>query len=155
MKLNFAFDTAYHQFYIRDSLAPIELGGAAFWTKEAYDERLAITEGILVIGTECYGPVKGEIELLDGMNEKFDINKFDHIVEGGIHTESGTLEILDCPTVTVQLMININPGLYRVRIYSSNLSSVEGGEMGDDYYRIEMWPDDYEARKVLKQYFSK
>lgn len=155
MKQNFEFDTQYNQFYIRDSFAPIELGGTDFWTKEAYGKRLAIAEGILGIGTECYGPVKGELELLDRVNENFDINKFDHIVEGGINVGSGTLEVLDCPTVTVQLIINLNPGRYRVRIYSSNLNSVEGGEAGNDYYRIELWSDNNISRKVLKQYWSK
>jgi hypothetical protein len=155
MKLNFAFDTQYNQFYIADSLCPREIGRADFWTPEAYDERLAIAEGILGIGTECYGLVKGELEILDNENKNFDINKFDHIVEGGIKIGSGNLEILDCPTSTVQLKIKLNSGGYRVRIYSSNLDSVEGGEMGDDYYKIELWPDNNSSRKVLKQYFSK
>jgi hypothetical protein len=155
MKLNFEFDTQYNQFYLSDSLCPREMGRTDFWTPEAYDERLAIAEGILGIGTECYGPVKGEIEILDSENKNFDITKFDHIVEGGIKIGSGSLEILDCPTSTVQLKVKLNPEGYRVRIYSSNLDSVEGGEMGDDYYKIELWPDNDFSRKVLKQYFSK
>ncbi|XHR97254.1 hypothetical protein ACFJIV_11725 [Mucilaginibacter sp. UC70_90] len=155
MKLNFEFDTQYNQFYLSDSLCPREMGRTDFWTPEAYDGRLAIAEGILGIGTECYGPVKGELEVLDSVNENFDIAKFDHIVEGGIKVESGKIEILDCPTSTIQLEVKVDPGEYRVRIYSSNLESVEGGEEGDDYYRIELWPDNNITRKVLKQYWSK
>lgn len=155
MKLNFAFNTQYSQFYIADSMSTKETGRKDFWTQEAYDERLAMAEGIVGVGTECYGPVKGELGLLESENKNFDINKFDHIVEGGINIESGNLEILDCPTSTVHLVTKLNAGKYRVRIYSSNLDSVEGGEAGDDYYKIEMWPDGNMSRKVLKQYFSK
>lgn len=155
MKLNFAFDTNYGQFYIADSLSSKETGRTAFWTPEAYDDRLAMADGIVGIGTECYGPVKGEVEILESENKNFDIANFDHIVEGEINMESGSLEILDCPTSTVQLSMQLNPGRYGVRIYSSNLNSVEGGEMGDDYYRIELWPDNNPFRKVLKQYVSK
>jgi len=155
MKLYFSFDTQYSQFYIVDSLCPKEIGRADFWTPEAYKDRLAIGKGILGIGTECYGPVKGEIEVLEKENEDFDINQFDHIVEGSIEIKSGNLTIEDCPTSTKQLEINVNPGAYRARIYSSNLESVEGGEMGDDYYRIELWPSNDMTRKVLKEYFSK
>jgi hypothetical protein len=155
MKLYFAFNTQYNQFYISDSLSPRKIKVSDFWTPEAYDERLAMAEGILGIGTECYGPVKGELEILEGENRTFDIMKFDHIVEGSIKCESGNLQILDCPTSTIQLNIKLSLGEYRVRIYSSNLNSVEGGEMGDDYYRIELWQGNTFFRKVLKQYWSK
>jgi len=155
MKHNFEFDTQYNQFYLADSLCTKEIGRTDFWTPEAYEERLAIAEGILGIGTECYGPVKGELEILDSERKDFDVAKFDHVVEGGIKIGSGGIEILDCPTSNVQLMVKLNSNSYRVRVYSSNLDSVEGGEMGDDYYKIELWPDDNMVRKVLKHYFSK
>jgi hypothetical protein len=51
----------------------------------------------------------------------------------------------------VELEMIVKPGAYRVRVYSSNLVSVEGDE-GDDYYKIEVWPDVQMERKVLKQY---
>jgi hypothetical protein len=152
MKINFSFNTQYNQFYISDSLSPRETAGADFWTPEAYNERLAVAEGIIGVGTECYGHVKGEIEILNNENQDFNFDEFDHIVEGGIKVESGKLEILDCPTSTIQLKIEVNPGQYRIRVYSSNLDSVEGGEEGNDYYKIELWPDNNMTRKVLKQY---
>jgi len=93
----------------------------SFWFTKAYDDRLATGEGILGVGTECYGPVKGEIILLNSVNNNFNTSQFDHIVEGGIKVESGQLEVLDCPNLKVELKIKVKPGIYRVRIYSSNL----------------------------------
>jgi hypothetical protein len=103
-----------------------------FWTDNAYDDRLAIENRILGVGTECYGPVKGELELLTSIDLTPDLSTFDHIVEAGIAVNSGIIQLLDCPTSTVQLEIKVAPGNYGVRIYSSNLSSVDGEE-GDDF----------------------
>jgi hypothetical protein len=79
--------------------------------------------------------------------------RYDHIVEGGLALKSGILEILDCPSLSIELKIKIKPGFYRMRVYSSNLNSVIGDE-GEDYYKIEIWPDTME-RKVLKRYVRK
>jgi hypothetical protein len=80
-----------------------------------------------------------------------DYSQYDHIVEGGLNINSGILQVLDCPNSHVELEVKVTPGSYRVRIYSSNLASVEG-DAGDDYYLIEIWPDIYQVRTVLKQY---
>jgi hypothetical protein len=150
MKHPLDFYTSYNQFYITDknSEGPIN---ADFWTTDAFNERLAIGEGILGVGTECYGPVKGEVHLISGTNNQDTLHAYDHVVEAGIEVKSGAIQILDCPNSNVELELNIKPGTYRVRIYSSNLPSVEGDE-GDDYYKIEIWPDTKMERIVLKQY---
>jgi hypothetical protein len=96
-------------------------------------------------------PASGQIILLDSVNNKFNNREFDHIVEGGVKVESGQFDVLDCPNSKVQFEIKVKPGTYRIRIYSSNLDSVEG----DDYYKIEIWPSDNLQRKVLKRYTSK
>jgi hypothetical protein len=64
--------------------------------------------------------------------------------------------VLDCPNNSLELEVNVSPGNYRVRIYSSNLSSVvDEDEDGDDTYKIEVWQDDNMERKVLKRYVRK
>ncbi|MDO3645016.1 hypothetical protein [Mucilaginibacter sp. L3T2-6] len=151
-KLNFR--TQYNQFYIADKESPMKTDEASFWTTEAYDDRLAIGDGILGVGIESYGPVNGELTLLNTRNNSFDFSKFDHIVEAGINIKSGHLEVLDCPNSGVHLEVKINPGHYRVRVYSANLASVNG-DKGDDFYHIEIWPDKNPERKVLKRYISK
>jgi len=147
------FYTQYHQFYLIDKDSPSDTGSDNFWSPEAYNCRLAIKDGVLGIGTGCYGNVKAELEILDNANDKFDSSKYDHIVEGGLELTSGVLQVTDCPNSKVELELNVVPGKYQVRVYSSNLDTVYiDDENGDDYYRIEIWPDDNMERKVLKVY---
>lgn len=146
-----SFYTQYSQFYIVDPESPADTGALDFWTTEAFDTRLAQGEGVLGVATECYGPVKGEIIFIERVNDDFDAAQFDHIVEGGINITSGKLQVWDCPGCEVQFERTLTSGKYRVRVYSSNLDTVDGDE-GDDFYQIEIWPDDHNERKVLKQY---
>lgn len=122
-----------------------------FWTNEVFNDRLAIEDGVLGVETERYGHVKREFEVFTASNNNVDLYKYDHIVEAGIEIKSGVIQILDCPSSTIELEVNVAPGIYRARIYSINLNSVDGDE-GDDYYRVEIWPDTYMERKVLKRY---
>ena len=145
------FYTSHCQFYIADKDSDRETGSDNFWTKDAFNDRLAIEDGILGVGIECYGPVKGELHLLSEPGNYIDMDQFDHIVEAGLDIRSGVIQILDCPTSTVELEVNVIPGRYRVRVYSSNLASVDGDE-GDDFYMIEIWPGSATERKVLKRY---
>lgn len=151
MKYNVNFDTQYNQFYIADLMASKKTDDVNFWSAEAYEDRLAMSSGIVGVGTECYGTIKGELVLLDSPNNNSQANNYDHIVEGGLQIKSGYLEVLDCPTNTKYLKVKVASGTYRVRIYSSNLKSVDG-DKGNDFYKIEIWPDDDLTRKVIKRY---
>lgn len=152
-KLNFT--TSYQQFYLADKLYQGNIGSDNFWTDESHDDRLAIEKDVLGIRTESYGTIKGELIVLDKANNEVDYNLYDHVVEGGLEIKSGIFQILDCPNNSVELEVNLIPGNYRARIYSSNLSSVvDEDEVGDDYYKIEIWKDDNKERKVLKKYIK-
>ena len=148
-KLNFS--TSHHQFYIRDKSSSQDAGDSNFWTDDATHSRLAVGEGILGVGLECYGPFKGELVLLGKKRDDIEYSQYDHIVEGSLNIKSGILQVLDCPNSNVELNVKVSPGSYRVRVYSLNLDSVEG-DAGNDYYIIEIWPGINTERKVLKQY---
>jgi len=153
MHKNLKFNTHYNQFYIADEKSPKRTDEDEFWSNEAYDDRLAISEGIIGVGTECYGPVTGELNILTKEDDKASFDNYDHVVEGPISLTSGQLEILSSPDSKVILKIKLIPGNYRVRIYSANLKSVEGDE-GDDYYKIDIWPGGNQERVVLKRYLA-
>jgi hypothetical protein len=153
MQYQLDFKTQYNQFYIADKSSLGETDKPTFWSDEAYDDRLALGKGIIGIGTECYGSIRGDISLLERANNNYSADEFDHIVEGGLKIDSGNLNVLNCPTSELELEIHVKPGVYRVRIYTSNLESADIDEdKGDDYYKIEIWPDSNMERKVLKQY---
>lgn len=155
---SFKFSTQYNQFYLEDEKEENKgsTGSPEFWTDEAFKNRMALEKGIIGVGTESYGNIRGEIEVLDKPDIEKDYSKYDHIVEGGINIPSGKLYIKDCPTGHLELSLDVSPGKYRVRVYSSNLASVKENDLphdtDKDYYRIEIWPSEDMERKVLKQY---
>lgn len=152
----FKFYTQYNQFYVADKNAAGNTGSFNFWSDKAFSDRLALENGIIGVSTQSYGNIKGEIEALEKPNPTIDYSKYDHIVEGGIDIKSGELQILNSPDSNIELTLNVNPGKYRVRVYSSNLRSVKENDephyTDNDYYRIELWKNDDMKRKVLKQY---
>jgi hypothetical protein len=155
MKHTINFYTQYNQFYISSDNAK-SLGPDNNWDDKAFQDRLVILKNTLIVYTESYGDIKGEITVLEKPNDNIKFDSYDHIVEGGLEIESGVLEILDCPNTDSELKINLNPGKYRIRIYSSNLDSVKERDLAndddDDVYKIEIWPDSNTEVKVLKTY---
>ncbi|HMH34414.1 MAG TPA: hypothetical protein VK543_15360 [Puia sp.] len=145
------FYTQYRQFFVADQTSTKNTSANDFWTEEAHEDRLGLGMGILGVGIECYGQVRGELDILDTCITKIDSSLFDHIVEGGLNVESGVIQVLDCPNFNVELEVKVKPGNYRARVYSSKLNTVHGDE-GEDYYRIEIWPDEDMNRKVIKKF---
>lgn len=148
-KLNFY--TQYSQFYICDKNSTLNTGSVEFWTEKANADRLAIELGILGIATECYGQINCEVLLLDNENFELDLKLYDHVVEAGLSIDSGVIQVLACGSSSVELEINLEPGIYRFRVYSSNLASYDG-DNGDDFYKIEVWRSSFIDKKVLKRY---
>ena len=148
MKYLLNFNTSYNQFYIYDKGSKGNTNSNSFWTNEAFNDRLAVEEGILGIGTECYGNVKAELQILK-IDDNEDLSFYDHIVEAGLEIKSGIIEVMDCPASKVELAVVVPPGFYRVRIYSSNLASIIDDD-GDDFYLIKIWPELNLQKNVLK-----
>ena len=62
MKYKLDFYTQYNQFYISDGRNAILNPDTSDWSPESYQNRLALRENMLVIFTESYGHIKGEIQ---------------------------------------------------------------------------------------------
>jgi hypothetical protein len=156
MKYQLDFYTEYNQFYICDKASERATGSDNFWTIAAYEDRMAQEKGVLGVGTQSYGHIKCELDILNTANNLLDTNQYDHIVEAGVKITSGILQVLSCPTSEVELEVKIKPGTYRIRVYSSKLSTADIDEdEGNDRYKIEIWPDTNMERKVLKRYVRK
>lgn len=158
MKYRFNFYTSYNQFYLADKYTNANTGSEDFWTEKAFSDRLALEKGIIGVGIQSWGDVKGELHLLNVPSEVIDYSLYDHVVEGGINIQSGELQILNCPDGNLELSLKVNPGIYRIRVCGSNFASVEESDLANDtdndYYRIEIWKSDDMERKVLKQSIS-
>lgn len=153
MKYTFSFRTFYNTFFITSDNGAVIITNWAIDQKEGYNDRLLQSKNLLAVRTESYGLIKGEINVLESENKKASFYKYDHIVEAGIKVESGSLQILECPSSAINLDIKVKPGIYRVRVYFSNMVGYDSDEdKEDDYYKIEVWPDSNMERKVLKRY---
>jgi len=150
-KLNFY--TSYNQFYIGDKGYKGNTGSSAFWSKQAFSDRLAADKDVLGIGIGSYGHVRGEVLLVGKLNPNANLSKYDHVVEGSFKLASGVLQITNCPDNVIELTLKLKPGIYNVRVYSSNLKNtgLDEGE-GDDSYMIEICPGNSISRKVLKRH---
>lgn len=145
------FYTQHNQFYLTNGAD--EDSDGDLWTETTSYQRMAIDKGFLAVGTECYGPVKGQLEIKNNASNIGNLDEYDHVVEGKIDIETGVLQVQDCPTSSVIQEVELAAGLYSVRVYSKGLKTVEGDE-GDDFYCIVIWPamNNDKKVKVLKQY---
>ncbi len=155
MNYQLQFRTSYSQFYIADKSSPHATDSNSFWTDEAHKCRLAIEEGIIGVGIETYSYVNAEINLLRVRPVEADLALYDNIVEGSIEARSGSLQILDCPSSYIALELTVKSVFYRIRVCASKLNSVvDEDEAADDFYSIDIWPEQYSPRRIIKQYAS-
>lgn len=152
MKFNLDFTTDYGQFYICDKNFLGQTDSENFWTDKAYDNKIAVENGILgiAIGNE-EGIVKCEFEILVSRNLKVDFNNFDHIVEASLKIDSGFFQVLDCPNSEVQFQTEVENGEFRARIYSRNLA-LAFDENPQDSYLIQIWKEEFSEPIVLKRF---
>lgn len=150
MKYALNFYTEYNQFYISsDRGKSIENHPKGMFSSD--NGRLIELPNLLIVCTENYGPIKGIFYELNEERKDFDLDEYDHIVEGCIDVESGILQILDCPFSSIEFEIKINPGTYMVRIYFSNVPGYYLDEdEGVEYYIIEVWPSKRMTKRILK-----
>jgi hypothetical protein len=140
----------YHQFYLSsDEESLMGSGADSFWTGENIRRLLATGPGLVGIGTGTYGDVPVSIHLARKIPYE-DLGEWDHVAETCIDLGSGQLHVTGCPDGSAGL-IRVNPGIYRVRVYSGQLETVED-EKGEDYYRVFVWKDSPCPARVLKQW---
>jgi len=147
------FITSHLQFYISDKNSPFVSDSNHFWTDEASSAKLALEEGLLGIGIFSYDNANIELRLLDAA-PVIDLSASDHVVEGSVALPSGVLCISSCDDAVTYLETEVIPGIHRARISSKNLDSIKDEyESSDDFYLVEMWPENAARnRSVLKAY---
>ena len=153
VNVNLAFYTSYNQFYVTDKDSYGDIG-RNFWTQEALDSHLAISNGILGVSMESYANARCQIKILKSKPIILDLSKYDHIVEAGLQINSGIIQILNCPNSNVVFESDLPIGHYRVRVSSKGLTGISSDVSNldrDDYYVIEIWPDNSLKKQVLKQ----
>ena len=154
MKFQLKFTTDYRQFYVNDKNANGNTSSDNFWTDQAFEDKLAVEDGVLGIGiANSEGLVDCTFEILNSKSSNNDFSEFDHVVEASLKIHSGVLQVIDCPFSEIEMEIKIEPGDYRIRVYSCNLKSAYN-ENPKDFYKIEIWKEVFSNRVVLKRYID-
>ena len=143
--------TDYFQFYIQDEEAPGDLGDD--WTEEAVNRLLATTSGIVGVGTvrNMDAPVRVKLFGADPpIDERDDVSQ---VNECDLEITSGKAVIAGCTDYYPDAQrIELANGIYRVRIYYSNLDTISAdGLDGEDSYDLHLWlTNKKQPVKVLK-----
>ncbi|MCL1635487.1 hypothetical protein M2650_12730 [Luteimonas sp. SX5] len=112
-RYDFELFAGYHQFYLQDEPADGNLGDA--WTEEASNRLLAVTPGIVGVGTVRNMDVLVTIDILDG-EPRLDLARFDHVVECSLSIQSGRIVVAGCTDYFPDAArIDVTAGTYRVR----------------------------------------
>lgn len=150
-KYSLKFFTEYYQFYLSDKDSKASTGSDNFWTLQASTDKMAVEEGLLGITVGKYAEIDVEVNVLASQNNQRSFDEYEHIVEASIEIPSGILQIKNCTGFEIELELNLTPRAYAVRSYSAKLSSIQG-DVGDDFYVLEIWASEKIERKVLKQF---
>jgi hypothetical protein len=143
----------YTQFYLNSDPKHTGSDDPEFWSKEAYRERLALAPFTLAVGTDTYGKVPVDIEILDSPSQ-LQFDDWDHVVDGSIDIPSGILEVSGCPDSETLARIEVVPGIYVARVFCRGLSEFpdDGGSYNGDSYLIQLWRGEHTKRTVLKRF---
>jgi len=143
--------TDYNQFLVQDENAIFDYS-ANIWTDSTIADMVAVTPGIIYVGTARPMSVPVAVEIHDS-EPRESLDRWDHVTECGIELRSGTLVIIGTTDYFPKAKrITVKPTIYRARIFYSKLGSIsEDGLDGDDNYKISVWPGSYVEPVVIKR----
>ena len=138
----------YYQFLLQDE--PVDEDWSDSWNQEATDRMLAVAPGVVAIGTARNYDVPVQLELYDE-EPKSDFENWDHAVECELRVDSGRIVVAG---VTEDFddaaRLEVNPGVYRVRVSYGSLKELFDALHGNDHYRVQLWPGSMAVPIVLK-----
>jgi len=145
---DFLVYASHHQFYIDDlDLSKDFLGeytDIAAW--------LRTFPGTIMVETACDDIVPVRVIVQDRKPDDKYFVRWDHVAEASINVPSDNLYL----TVSVapnddSQKIPIKTGIYRARIYWAGINYMQQlKELGEEYYKIIFWPEEYKPIQVLK-----
>jgi hypothetical protein len=140
----------YFQVYLQDELVDGNLSEA--WTEYASKILLALAPGTIGIGTARNMTVPITLKIFDSEPDILeDSDEISHINECDLEVKSNKLVLAGCTDYFPDaLRINVQAGLYRVRIYYCRLDKLsEDGLDGEDNYEIHLWQTNSERQLLI------
>jgi hypothetical protein len=148
-------DASHWQFWVQDSEPGSAADEATFWTDEAFNNRLAVGDGVMAVETGTYDTVKVCVEQHHS-KPSVNLTDWDHVTERGLEVRTEFILIKGCLSQS-GLFFRVQPRHYRVRACHANLRESERevpkswtGEFRD-WYLVQFWPGKLSRAKVLKR----
>lgn len=137
----FQLDADHFQFYLED--LAIEHDTSLLWDATA-DPLLQMQDGLIAIGTARWGLHTSVTIEVHQQPPHEDGEAWEHMREARLRTISGHVH-LTAPEVDHHTapVIPLAPGIYNVRAFYGNLSSVQDelAPHGNDHYKLVLWPE--------------
>lgn len=139
----------YFQFYLHDEVENEDFG--PLWSDEAVERLLAVASHSVGIGTMRNVSVPVVISV-HAQAPAADFDEWDMVNECSISIRSGRIAVSGCTDYLPDARrIAVAPGSYRVRVSYSGLDHVGAdGIEGDDFYRVQLWPQAPGTLSVVK-----
>lgn len=151
--LNLNLFADYFQIYLEDENNGENLSDS--WTDEAVRSMLTVTNTTIGIGTVRNMDVPVTLNIFNSKPEiKNELENIDQINECDIEIMSGKFVIAGCTDYYPDAKrIEVENGIYRLRIYYGNLDKLsDDGLDGDDFYIIDMWQTNIKTGvNIIKQ----
>ena len=145
-KLDFEIFADYRQFYLEDEASPHQTGD--IWTKENIEQMIAVSENLIAVGTARNETVPVSVELHTSQ-PVLELKNYDRVNECSIEVLSNNLVLSGCTEYLPDAArIEIEPGIYRVRVLYANLETVKEEWEGEDFYILQLWKDQ-KMREVM------
>ncbi|MCR3721170.1 MULTISPECIES: hypothetical protein [Prauserella salsuginis group] len=135
---------------VRDAAAPFD-ATARPWIQALLRDFVAAQDG--AIGITTARPVRVPLTIGVRSHEPAgdDLERWDHVVETGLHTPTGRL--ITSPFPRRPTIRRPSPSHYAARVHHAGLGTVSpDGLDGDDRYYLVLWPDIPRSPRVLKRY---
>lgn len=151
--LNLNLFADYFQIYLEDENNGKNLSDS--WTDGAVRSMLTVTNTTIGIGTVRNMDVPVTLNIFNSKPEiKNELENIDQINECDIEIMSGKFVIAGCTDYYPDAKrIEVENGIYRLRIYYGNLDKLsDDGLDGDDFYIIDMWQTNIKTGvNIIKQ----
>lgn len=141
---------SHFQFYLHNENSDCDTG--RLWNKKSvYERMLALCKDFIAVGTGRFETVPASLEIHDA-EPPLETDNYSRVNECSLITNSGKLILIGClEDVETAMQIEVEPGIYRIRIIYGNLETVVDEIDGEDYYILQMWQDSsYKDVEILK-----
>ena len=150
-KLTMYHTPSYFQFYICSPEASSEFLLNNETQKYIEKNKFAnSTDFISVSVNSEYSEIPIKVEFDNEFIEIEDPREWDNIVECTINARIGKIQFLGCGDNFPFGELNVKNGLYRVRINYGNQNYVSESGETNDYYLIQIWPDNNQEVVIIK-----